>query len=377
MASAATVFIAALAGSRFVEYLRAEELSYTLDGGEPSPGGYIPVSLSAESLLAFSDGSRVRMLARTRGRVVDVNRRGARFALQEGKVSVEVVHRPRTQWLFEAGPFLVTVHGTSFTIAWNPTEALFEMRLGSGAVSVTGPLAGREVPLRTGQTLRVNLRDQTSMIGPVGTDGLPRADLSAGTKGVSPSASAASVGTEGVPPSAPSASPQIGPPARPSVPRWAHREWAVAVAEGNAAAVLSEADRRGLSAVLDQAASEDLWALANAARYMGRYSLARQALVAQRRRFPSSERAREAAFFLGRLDDGSAAGPEEALGWYDRYLAEAPDGTHAPDALGRKMTVLERWNRRDEASTVARDYLRRFPRGIYSNAARALVRAHR
>jgi len=60
---------------------------------------------------------------------------------------------------------------------------------------------------------------------------------------------------------------------------------------------------------------------------------------------------------------------------YDRYLAEAPDGAHASDALGRKLTLLQRSNRPAEALAVARDYLERFPRGTYANAAHALVRA--
>jgi TolA-binding protein len=130
-----------------------------------------------------------------------------------------------------------------------------------------------------------------------------------------------------------------------------------------------------LPAVLEQAGSEDLWALANAARYLERHALARQVLTVQRLRFPASERARQAAFFLGRLDDAAPRGAESALSWYDRYLAEAPAGAHASDALGRKMTVLQRSNRRDEALMVAEEYLRRFPQGIYANAARALARA--
>ena len=148
-----------------------------------------------------------------------------------------------------------------------------------------------------------------------------------------------------------------------------------ALSENRAADVVADAERRGLATVLERADSEDLWALANAARYAGRYSLARQALSAQRKRFPSSDRSREAAFLLGRLHDGDPDGPEDALGWYDRYLVEAHDGVGVSDALGRKMTLLERWNRRTEALAVARDYLRRFPRGTYANAARALVRS--
>jgi hypothetical protein len=96
--------------------------------------------------------------------------------------------------------------------------------------------------------------------------------------------------------------------------------------------------------------------------------------MAQRKRFRASEHAHDAAFLIGALHDRDVQGPTDALRWYDRYLHEAPVGTHASDALGRKMTLLERWKRRTEAIQVAADYLRRFPRGTYASAARTLVR---
>jgi TolA-binding protein len=178
---------------------------------------------------------------------------------------------------------------------------------------------------------------------------------------------------------APSASPEDAPREAPVGPaesaRWSHRGWMAAVSGNKAADVVADAERRGLTVALERADSEDLWALANAARYAGRFPLARQALSAHRKRFPSSDRSREAAFLLGRLHEADPGGPVDALGWYDRYLAEAPGGADVADALGRKMTLLERWNRRSEALAVARDYLRRFPRGTYAHAARALVRS--
>jgi hypothetical protein len=103
--------------------------------------------------------------------------------------------------------------------------------------------------------------------------------------------------------------------------------------------------------------------------------LAKQALLAQRTRFPSSQRAREAAFLIGRLHDGDPAGPGQALAWYERYLTEVRDGAHVSDALGRKMTLLQRWGRSKEAVSIAREYVRTFPGGTYANAARVLIRA--
>ena len=332
-------------------------LSYRVDNQEPPSSGYILVPQTAESLLAFSDGSKVRMAPRARGRVVEVNSRGARFALDDGKVSVDVVQRPRAQWIFEAGPFRVNVHGTSFTVVWNPLEAIFEVRLISGAISVVSPVAGPEIQMHAGQSLKVSLRDRE--IDRWGRRARARAR---------PRPTALSHPHRFEPPRTVPAGPA-------ETTRWSHRGWLAALSENKAADIVADADRRGLTAVLERADSEDLWALANAARYASRYPLARQALSAHRRRFPSSERSREAAFLLGRLHEGDAGGPAEALGWYDRYLAEADGGVGVSDALGRKMTLLERWNRHTEALTAARDYLRRFPRGTYANAARALVRS--
>lgn len=355
LAVASALVVAGLAAARFrAPAPTAAVLSYQVDNQAPPSGGYLAPQTD-QSLLAFSDGSKVQMAARARGRVVEVSSRGARFALDAGQASVDIVARPHAQWIFEAGPFRVSVHGTSFTIAWNPVDAVFEVRLASGAISVASPVAGPEIQMRAGQTLRVSLRDQSSILGTMSGRDVP-----------GPAASA--------PASHPAELPQAAPNGPAEAPRWSHRGWMSALSENRAADILADADRRGSTSVIERADSEDLWALANAARYAGRHALASQALNAHRRRFPSSERSQEAAFLLGRLHDGDPD-PGQALRWYDRYLVEARDGVGVADALGRKMTLLERWNRRAEALAVAREYLRRSPRGTYANAARALLRS--
>src|SRR5664279_266085 len=66
-----------LAGFRFRHQEPAPvPLSYRVDNRAPPSDGYILVPQAAESLIAFSDGSKVRMEARARGRVVEVNHRG-------------------------------------------------------------------------------------------------------------------------------------------------------------------------------------------------------------------------------------------------------------------------------------------------------------
>ena len=149
------------------------------------------------------------------------------------------------------------------------------------------------------------------------------------------------------------------------------RSWPAALSAGDFDSILEEAER-DIGHTLASRSTEDLAALSDAARYRRHDDVARRALLAQRRRFPSSPRAADAAFQLGRLDEKNGRGPAPALAWYERYLDEAPRGTYAAEALGRKMIAVEELHGAGAARSVAEQYLRRFPRGSYAGAARAL-----
>jgi len=356
------------------------EISYRVAGGPALRQG--PVVAAAASAapteVSFSDGTRMQLEPRSQGRVLGLDRRGGRVALDDGKARVDVRHRPNARWVFQAGPFEVHVHGTAFSVAWSPATTRFDLHMDAGVVSVVGPISGGEIVLRAGESLSVTLdHHQTA---PAATTTAP-SGRSRSPDGPAPSES---------PPSVAQARPDLGrdqtrnqttarrdPAANASLPArgrsFAH--WQAELAAGHARAVVADAERLGSARVLESAGSEDLAALADAARYVGNDDLARRTLLAQRRRFASSSRAAQAAFLLGRLEDESAPGAERALAWYDLYLGEAPGGAYAAEALGRKMTVLERARRHDEAVAIAVDYLRRFPRGSYAHAARVLVGA--
>jgi TolA-binding protein len=150
------------------------------------------------------------------------------------------------------------------------------------------------------------------------------------------------------------------------------RGWAAALAAGDLDSILGDAERRGIRRAIAEANSEDLAALADAARYRRRNDIARRALLAERERFPHSSRASNSAFLLGRLEENKTGGETRALEWYDLYLKEAPFGAYSSEALGRKMTATERAMGAPAARQVAEEYLRRFPNGTYAGAARAL-----
>jgi TolA-binding protein len=145
------------------------------------------------------------------------------------------------------------------------------------------------------------------------------------------------------------------------------------LARGQWDRILQDATRIGVDATLSEASSEDLFALANAARYRHRSDLALSTLLAERRRFPQSPRALEAIYLLGRVEEARETGTAQAIAWYDEYLTHAPTGPLVGEALGRKMTLTDKLEGPARARSLAEEYLRRFPKGNYAGSARELL----
>ena len=368
-----TVVTALFIGRHWYETNRAAPLSYAVEGGRLEPGGAIGAGEAKEPTLRFSDGTEVVFLAGAHGIVRSVDEHGARIALT-GKAKVDVVHWRGARWLFDAGPFLITVKGTSFTAEWRDADERLEIVLKTGAVAVSGPLSDEAIMLRAGQRLTISTREKEVVIRDID---------SAETSAVASVAPAPwEDGVANLPSSPPEAPPsgkaahraaQL-PAATAGAAPTAQRSWTAELAAGHFANILQEAEQRGLETTLAEVSSEDLAALADAARYSRREDVARRALAAQRRRFPGSARASDAAFLLGRLEE-TAQHPELALAWYERCLAESPRGTYMSEALGRKMTVIQRLYGAARARPIAEEYLQRFGGGTYAAAARALTRA--
>jgi TolA-binding protein len=150
------------------------------------------------------------------------------------------------------------------------------------------------------------------------------------------------------------------------------RRWSDELANGRWDVILTDAERTGIELTLSSATGEELFALANAARYRQRLQLAYDALLALRRRFGGSQRALDAMFLLGRVEEARAKGAQ-AISWYNEYLAQAPSGAYAAEALGRKLTLVDKALGAEQARPIAQDYLRRFPEGSYARLAQALL----
>ncbi|HEY5283441.1 MAG TPA: hypothetical protein VIM14_11690, partial [Polyangia bacterium] len=222
------------------------------------------------------------------------------------------------------------------------------------------------IALRAGQRLVANLARVETVI----TEEAPE-QASAEPSSASP---APAVTPHGLQPSAPGPSPAPAAPVASSVAKLASdRQWSRKLASGQWDRILQDANRIGVEATLSEASSEDLFALANAARYRHRDDLARSALVAERRRFPGSPRALEAIYLLGRVEEARDTGTGQAIAWYDEYLTRAPTGPLVGEALGRKMTLTDMLEGPARARALAQEYLRRFPKGNYAGSARELL----
>ena len=366
--------IAAIAAAAllFAVLRRDRALTYEVANAAVSEGGYVATAAAGASL-RFSDRSELEVAPATRVRVAGLEVHGARVMLEGGTLHVRIRHQPHTAWTLEAGPYVVHVTGTEFDLAWRVDEQVLDLRLREGSVVVEGPLADAGVRVTTGQHLVANRSNATlslldelsahptaSDAPPAGVPSAPLASLPASTRTPTSEAPAASR------------------PRDPAVAARGHVEatpsWETRVAHGNFDEVVSDAERRGIDKVLTESSAADLAALADAARYARRQEVARRALTAQRARYPGSMQARDAAFFLGGLAEAQKDDPV-SLEWYDIYLGESPSGAYAPQALGRKMMLLQRLRGPASARTVAAEYVARFPEGPYAGSANKLLSA--
>jgi ferric-dicitrate binding protein FerR (iron transport regulator) len=341
----------------------APTLTYRIDGGSVLEGGYLRESGHAGMNVTFSEGSRLAFTPGTRGRIRVVDRDTAHVAIERGGGSFQVAHKNHRRWLVDVGPFLVTVTGTTFTASWNPVSEEFSLKLSEGGVVVSGPVSAGEIPLRAGQRLVANLAKVETVISEEVSE--PSASE---PPNVAPLPTAPPLRPQ---PSLPSPSPKPVPSA---VDKLANEhQWSRKLARGQWDRILEEAKRAGVEATLAEASSEDLFALANAARYRQDFDLARSALLAERRRFPGSSRALEAIYVLGRVEESRDSETAHAIAWYDEYLTRAPTGPLAGEALGRKMTLTDTLEGPARARSLAEEYLRRFPKGNYAGSARELL----
>ncbi len=323
---------------------RPAPLQYRVSGAVLTDGPWLGAAPSGGGLaMTFSDGTEIDLGPGSKGRVAEATADGAQVVLGAGVLQARVVHRPRTHWTVAAGPYTIEVTGTAFEIGWSAAGEQLDLSLHEGSVVVRGPSLPDGLRVAAGQRL----------VARAGTGEAQLSSLLASPAPIEPPVAAAPSGS-----SVEEAS-QVHPAARP-LPSWSEM-----LADGNFRGVLDAAEARGIDAALSRGSLPDVVALSDAARYLHDRALAKRGLVAEQSRFAGSAEARGAAFILGRMaDDGGSR--QEAVRWYETYLAESPGGSFAAEALGRKLVALVESGETEAARSVAKEYLRRFPHGAHA-----------
>ncbi|HVY38279.1 MAG TPA: FecR domain-containing protein [Polyangia bacterium] len=385
------VLVLGLAGAAAVALLtlhrRDGQLTFSVENGTVSDDGYVRAKGKLGTELRFSEGSTFRLDPGTRTRVTGVDAHGGRVLLESGRAHVRVTHLPAAHWTVEAGPYTVRVIGTEFDVRWSGPDDLFDLQVQRGKITVHGPLATEGLTMEAGQRLVANVKGgEMILYAAPGAEGSNPGRAGADAAGESaepkvPATTADATTPKAAPSVAVATLPQNESRGRTSAARSAlqppalNASWSKMIAQGDFQGVLANAEQEGLARTLDTASVSELNALADAARYVRRNDVARRTLLAVVDRFPHSGTARDAAFFLGGLaeEESGLGGTKAALDWYQRYMAESPGGTYAPQALGRQMLLVHKLRGAAAARPIAADYLQRFPSGPYAAPAKKLL----
>lgn len=298
--------------------------------------------------LRFSDGTTVSLQPSSRVEVHALTTNGATVGLLEGRARASVRPEQEAHWQFLAGPFFVQVTGTEFDLAWDPKARIFELALHEGSVEVAGPSLKSTRRVRQGEYVRIALD----------AEGTAMLDQRASKASERPS--------EQVPTTSLSSLEPL-PNAEPRAKGTADASWPEMLRAGQRKAAFGALDRLG-PAALEQAGSQDLWDLAHAARLGGRPELAERALLSLREKHGARG---QTAFLLGKVSADQLHRAPEAIKWFQTYLAEAPQGPLAEQALGR-LVELQGGTR--AGKRAAKEYLARYPEGAYASFARSLLR---
>lgn len=344
--------------------------AFLLWGGRDRFSGLDNVTLQKDGLwleapqgepmrLSFNDGSEVEFDALARGRIIEASGEKVRIDLKAGKLLASIRKAKGVSWNFSAGTYLVTVKGTVFSLEWDDRAGALDLHVIEGTVLVTGNGIGQSgIEVSAGSRLRADGKTcavssgtgQGKKISGTGFSAAP----SFPEKTVDVDSAGEAITEEGASPLSPAA--------------WKHL-----VEQEKFSEAMALVRKEGLDKVIADLALQDLWQLADAARYARDGDAARTILLAVRERFGKSQKARIAAFLLGCVAAEIDKKPSEAVAWFKVYLREDPEGALSEEALGRLVDALAKAGRMKDAASAAKKYIEKYPNGFYAEMARTTI----
>jgi hypothetical protein len=329
-------------------------------------GHWVRTGANENTFIRFTGGTRFDFVEKTKARVVEVRTEKVTIDLEQGQLFAEVTPNQSTAWSVRAGPYVVTVRGTKFSVHWSDSRSELTVAVNRGKVLVRGPgIEEAGVMLAAGRSLRAEATASRVTFEPIrlASRALELETPSFLEKPLS----------EGIPASAkneiiPEKIKEIREADHQPLERESRQSWRRLYKAKDFKGALDLAVQEGLTNLKKQLGEEDLWKLANAARYARENRVAKELLSTYRSRFSSTNRSRTAAFLLGKnaLDTGT---PHDAKRWFEMYLAEAPQGPLAEEALGRLFDIYTRLGLTHQAEQAADTYLRKHDGGYFTKQA--------
>ena len=352
-----------------------------------SEGSWVKASADGVVPIRFDNGSRFELDARTAVRVVASNMETVKVDLSKGLLRADIKRNGETSWVISAGPYQVTVLGTAFSVDWDADSSILGVSVNKGKVLVRGGhLSEHGIRVQAGKRLVADGDKGSVAMESISGDSETADDeeIASATDtgppqdrpGMTEDGVAAREADRSIPPGAAKKGSHIAAkrPASTVTPAGDSPSWKDLSDAREFAAAVAAARRQGLDELLTTLDANDLWALANAARYAHNATVSSRALMAVRERFAGSQRAFTAAFMLGRLKLDLEGNPTAATAWFETYLTEKPSGPLAEEALGRLIDACDKAGRKTEAARNAEIYLSRYDGGLFTKLARSILR---
>ncbi len=350
--------------------------AWILGSGRSNLSGLDNISVQSDGLwfetppgkplhLGFKDGSSVDVDGGSRGRIMEAGDDRVALVLLGGRLSASIRKGRGVQWSFMAGSYVVAVKGTAFSLEWREKAETLDLRVDEGKVLVTGTgIEEKGIGVAAGSRLQADgkaykvfkekaAKDETKS-GP-GSDLSPEAAAQPGEEARDS-------------PAPPDAEPStIGKPQDTAV------EWKLLIEQGLYAQAVKKAREQGLKKLAAALPLADLWELADAARYAEDGEGARTLLMAVRDRFGHTQKAKVAAFLLGRVSAEIDKKPSEAAIWFKVYLQEDPGGPLGEEALGSLVDAYIKCGRKENAAKAAQTYLEKYRGGVFTKLAESAL----
>ncbi len=301
------------------------------DSGEPFPQAIVATE---RTLHRFSDGSSLDVSANTALDLLENSEAAVRFSLKKGHARFDIRPGGSRLWQVVCGEVNVVVLGTAFSVERDESHVSVNVERGEVSVHGTGVKYGAE-RLVAGQSLRV-VSEETQASSP------------------EPLKAANSVAPERSEPKPDDKDTEAK-----------QRNWNQHAVTGAYAEAFADPGSSCAATRVKQTDNVDeLFQLADAARFSGQLTDAIAPLTAIVNNHAGSAKAGLAAYTLGRLYLDQLSMPEKAAALLEKALVLGIPGALQEAAMANRIKAL--WLLNDyRKSALAKEYLARYPRGRY------------